>query len=1169
MIDENNKKQKEQEQPNEPVLETDSSVDGYSAMKAQVSWVDNAVDVVGDVAQGVVAGTQSVLNETAELGEQITGALPVPTWAEQPGYEEAYFKIGPLALAPINKVVLDKGLNTATPYGQMEIPETLPAELSKGITQVGLGLFGASKLLAPVKATSAAGVVGKTLLTDVVASTVYMDEQEGNLFNVLNEYAPQLSTPLSEYLATDEDDSWLEGKFKNAVEAGATGLIGEMVFKAAKGLKGWKKAAKSGDDVAKAEAIQQISEAADEALDTLYPGMPKSNPDVKPQKFRPTKESKKFAEALQKHIDDGTPLEQIDISNKINPDTFLDPEQTARVQQALEEAAGSAVFGKSKKVTHKEFAEKAAKQLDETVAGLSDLVGEDKNTLQQLLVRNAGSVEKASINAWIARQFLQATENELVTIAKQVSGNPLDTKSADKFLSLFTTYKQLVAPYKGLASEFGRGLNQYQNNNSIAEELQKVFTSNPENLTDLAQAVEMADKAAQRKLLQKGLVDGLNMYRVSNMVSGFSTQLMNIAGNTSASAIAPVETMLTGLYSGDTALVREGAHIFEGYSRYLYDAVVATGKAFRQGRAITRGAGTTIETMGPAARLFSYDDVTKTIPNGLRFIAPESTKWMWNTLGDLGGGGLRMLSTGDEFFYNLNYRAHRYAQLSRQAAANGIEKGPEFEKFINDEMSKSFDKLGQAIDVDSRKYASYNTFSNEWEAEEGFFGEAGKWVEKARNSKHHGMQLVSSAIFPFIRTPLRAAEYTLDRLPGFNTDIWKWGSLTQRERAEVAAKATTGTLAMSLGAVMAAQGLITENESTDSTIAQSQRKTNWEPNSLRISLPNGDEAYFPISRLGPVGYMIIAGRDIVNLAPYASKGEIDELSNRVLADIVGQFETVPFLQGMEDLGKLLGDAKDGEISNLLNNYATSLVPLGGLSNDIRKQVDPYSRETKTLMDRIRNRLPGTSNDLPVKRDLLGNPVPGELIPLVKVKHTSPASKEIERLVQNGATFAPITNNKEGLDLYKFRNADGRTAYDAYGEGIAENKFSGRNLTEQINRLISKDGYSKLTDPFKVKGTTDTSNQGGKAYEIKKLMQDYKKAAFQKLLKDNNYVHSETGVSILDAYKEAKRIRGIKTEQQYTQALIDRESETQQELDSILNAGGDDIESYADQENAQL
>lgn len=95
--------------------------------------------------------------------------------------------------------------------------------ITADISQFGLGLVGAGKLMQPVKVLQqmkGAGAVGRgawEVARGAVAGFIALDPHEERLSNLIEQYEP-LRNPITEYLAADANDSAMEGRFKNALE---------------------------------------------------------------------------------------------------------------------------------------------------------------------------------------------------------------------------------------------------------------------------------------------------------------------------------------------------------------------------------------------------------------------------------------------------------------------------------------------------------------------------------------------------------------------------------------------------------------------------------------------------------------------------------------------------------------------------------------------------------------------------------------------------------------------------------------------------------------------------------------------------------------------------------------------------------------------------------------
>ena len=88
--------------------------------------------------------------------------------------------------------------------------------------------------------------VAKGAIAGAVADFTVFDEHQERLSNLI-ESVPELQNPITEYLASDQDDGLFEGRLKNAVEGVLAGGVIDGVISGVKALKGAKKAVEAGD----------------------------------------------------------------------------------------------------------------------------------------------------------------------------------------------------------------------------------------------------------------------------------------------------------------------------------------------------------------------------------------------------------------------------------------------------------------------------------------------------------------------------------------------------------------------------------------------------------------------------------------------------------------------------------------------------------------------------------------------------------------------------------------------------------------------------------------------------------------------------------------------------------------------------------------------------------
>ena len=138
-------------------------------------------------------------------------------------------------------------------------PEGLAENLTEGASRFITGFIGPSKFF---KAAGLGGSIIKTGLRGMAAGAVtdltVFDPAEGRLSDMLVEFDSKvLNNAVTQYLATDEDDTEMEGRLKNVLEGMLIGGPLEILF----GVKAFKKAKKTKDVAEKEKIYKDAGEA--------------------------------------------------------------------------------------------------------------------------------------------------------------------------------------------------------------------------------------------------------------------------------------------------------------------------------------------------------------------------------------------------------------------------------------------------------------------------------------------------------------------------------------------------------------------------------------------------------------------------------------------------------------------------------------------------------------------------------------------------------------------------------------------------------------------------------------------------------------------------------------------------------------------------------------------
>ena len=121
-------------------------------------------------------------------------------------------------------------------------------------------MIGAGKLMAPIKMAQKAEQAGKVAKVGyeigrgALAGGIVLDPHEERLSNLIQQY-PALSNPINEYLSADPNDSYMEGRLKNALEGAGMDLALTGIFAGV--LKAYRYA-KLGDQEAARVALAEV-----------------------------------------------------------------------------------------------------------------------------------------------------------------------------------------------------------------------------------------------------------------------------------------------------------------------------------------------------------------------------------------------------------------------------------------------------------------------------------------------------------------------------------------------------------------------------------------------------------------------------------------------------------------------------------------------------------------------------------------------------------------------------------------------------------------------------------------------------------------------------------------------------------------------------------------------
>jgi len=205
--------------------------------------------------------------------------------------------------------------------------------------------------------------------------------------------------------------------------------------------------------------------------------------------------------------------------------------------------------------------------------------------------------------------------------------------------------------------------------------------------------------------------------------------------------------------------------------------------------------------------------------------------------------------------------------------------------------------------------------------------------------------------------------------------------------------------------------------------------------------------------------------DFVELTDVMTEAEQKDVVALITGSISRNLTSKTWLRGISDMVEAFNDpVRYGQ--QWVQNLAGTVVPTG-VAQFARAQ-DPYLREARSVLDKIKDRLPGFKETLPFRRDLFGEPIklegglgPDILSPVyVSTAEDDPAVAEMLRL---GIPPSKPTRMIRGVEL----NAE---QYDAL------QTVTGQTARRLLSTLTALPNWNGLDDQIKADAITDAFRQ---------------------------------------------------------------------------------------------
>ncbi len=1025
-------------------------------------------------------------------------------------------------------------------------PEGLAENMTEGATRFVTGMIGPSKFF---KAVGLSGGFLKTGLRGMasggVSDLTVFDPNEGRLSDMLVEFdSPVLNNAVTQYLATDEDDTEMEGRVKNVLEGFIIGGPFEILF----GLKAFKKAKATKDFAEKEKIYKEAGEAINDLrkgkkTKKVYKKIAENNPAINMKEYLKKlnigqKEAKKETESFIKKI-----LNTKSLKN------------SAQVLKTIDDVAER--FDE----TTKDFLQNDVLKNSEAEE-LATLMSRDKGEILKSLPKEGERAKTATVRMIASKQILQ----ELAFQLKQTSEQYVKqfgketknwTKQAKEDVALQAqvvrdTVVGLKNQIRGAARVTQAGnIKVVRSEGKIlnVEELVNIIKNFEGDSATMAKLIkdapleEVVDKVSKSKYQR--IQEAFNSAYINSLLSGVFTQAINIKSGVYEALIRPLEQIAGGALRADSKAIQLGFAQYKGLMMHFGEVVEMTRLALKQGDAILDPLSRTQDNLeivgGKAIRPISGANL------GVEGAAGTAIDWVGKVI----EFPSRLLMTGDEFLKQSNYRARLFSNAVDNTMTRGLDIQSKAGKENIDKIFKEgFTKNGAAnikessINQNALQYAREATYTNDLMG--GSYLNIGSHIQTFLNAAP-----IFRFLAPFIRTPTNLWRHMSNRIPGLGAftkqNRMMWNSGDRRARAEVLGRQLLGTSVVMYGLHLATEDVedkngkrypkITGNGPSNFQVKKTWLSLGWQPYSIAQVKDDGTVTYKQYNRMDPrfmvLGFVADIKENIANI----NDQEKEEMVTAGIMTIMRNASNKTYLRGITDAMSLIGSPTEKKFEQFFGGVVGNLIPYASLRNQgipgiLEPETDAF--ETRSFLDKILERSGLGEKYLEPRRDIItGEPIektPSSLYfnPEGVVSFSSfvqgpslvgrqidvkdnPVAYEIARL--RIALTPPQKIKSRTVDLTEFKK-DNQSAYDYLMENTGKVKINGRTFQEEVINQMDSTFYKNRQEG-------DVNFDGGKEMVIKKVFKAYKDAAYAQMIKN----YPEVKDAIIKAQKQKYELLG--------------------------------------------
>ena len=1062
--------------------------------------------------------------------------------------------------------------------------ETWQGDMTERVFRFIFGMIG------PTKGLKAAGVTGKIntvkgasvlalrgTTSGAIADATVWDPNEGRMSDWLIEFdSALLNNRVTQYLASDDDDTANEAALKNVLEGMIPGIAAELLI----GIRAVKAAKRVKDPKAK-ESIYKEADGAIKDKQKIR--------KLNTQRAELLEKTKQLANETDKVKIDQLTKRITSLAKKIHKIEFKtnkaikikDVDKKLKITKKTAKKDVETFFGSILNV--KAF--KSGRHVLATINQLSEHWDDSLKTyLNSDVLTNEAAKDLANILAVKPEELLkalpkisaEADQGVIRMLATKKILNDLVIQFRDQsaiYVKAFGKDRKAwskdalddVARYSQIIREAVTGLKK-----QIRGAARTTQAGNIKGLTGTGKlidvqkaadtilnfkgdAVTIANKIANLKdvdeILEKvaktktqKAIEVTNSVYINSLLSGIWTHAVNMTSGLYEIAYVPLEIIGGGAMRGDLKTVRLGFAQYRGMIMNFRQTLKMTALAFRQGDAVLDPLMRTQDNLeirgGRAVRPISADNL------GFNGKIGTIVDWFGHFL-ELPS---RLLLTGDEVLKQINFNGRLYAN----AVENTLERGYKLnskaaKENIEQIMNNALKENGTAnidlpIVADALESARKGTFTNA--LKDGSYRNWGSAIEAFFNRVPE-----LRFIAPFIRTPTNLWRHFGNRIPGLgaftkqNRTLWNSGD--PRARAEVIGRQMFG-MAATMYAVDLAYTYVelpdgtklpklTGRGPTDKATQNLWRKTGWQPYSILVDEGNGKFVYKAYNRLDPRFFVKGIIADLVENSRNINKEDKYNLFAAAVLSTMRGVTDKSYTRGIAEAFELMGDLTPANLERFTGNVLGNFIPYAsmraqGIPFILPKDKNVY--ETRDWVDKIVSKTPFAESKLEKKRDVFGEHIERNTTGFwtdsdgILSWFTGPTGIGQKSELDLNNSLMELASLKIGLtapEPVKFKIVDLRDfknkRYEKDGKQSAYDYWQEQIGKVTWNGKTIKEYYAAefKKSSWRMRQSGDLNFDGGKEMMAKKIYEVFKKKAYANMIKEYPEVK--------EAIKAAQKTKG--------------------------------------------